>query len=70
MGHRSSDVSQFGLSTRDYRIVRCGDKEDPLTLGQFTYQLMQRSILVAEHVQRPVMNCRSSKMRMVEAASE
>src|SRR5258708_1495154 len=27
-------------------------------------------MLVAEHVQRPVMNCRSSKMRVVEAASE
>src|SRR5712692_4817737 len=31
---------------------------------------MGRSILVAEHVQRPVVDCRSSKMRVVEPASK
>jgi hypothetical protein len=34
------------------------------------YAQLGRGILAAEHVQRPVANCRPSKMRVVESASE
>lgn len=46
------------------QIVQIAGRDGP------EYGKLCSSILVAEHVQRPVANCCSSKMRMVEAASE
>jgi len=54
---------------RDDPIVRAKDQIVQIAGRDGTeYGYLGRGILVAEHVQRPVVNCRPSKMRVVEAA--
>ena len=56
---------------RDDPIVRAVDQIVQIAGRDGTeYGELGRGILVAEHVQRPVVNCRPSKMGVVEATPE